>query len=112
MQLAIIKKPLVFMNNSKIGIGLRETLAKWGRVLEAQSKFSEALPIYIRGFVIASEHDREFIRVGISMLLARILQVLGENEFDTIWREVTGEECAGEVREAIWAARDRLDGEG
>jgi hypothetical protein len=38
--------------------------------------------------------------------LARMLQLLGENQFLAIWREVTGGECAGEVREAIWAARD------
>ncbi len=86
------------------------TLCKWGRVLEVQSNFSEALPIYIHGFVINSEHHQEFIQAFI-YLLARMLQVLGENEFDTIWREVTGEECAGEVREAIWSARDRLDTE-
>ncbi|MGB7378313.1 MAG: tetratricopeptide repeat protein, partial [Rivularia sp. (in: cyanobacteria)] len=87
------------------------TLGKWGRVLEAQSNFSEALPIYIRGFVIDFEHHQEFIRLYINAL-ARMLRVLGENQFDTIWREVTGEECAGEVREAIWAARDGLDEEG
>jgi tetratricopeptide (TPR) repeat protein len=87
------------------------TLAKWGNVLEAQSNFSEALPIYIRGFVIDNEHHRKFIRFEIDAL-ARMLRVLGENQFDTIWREVTGGEWAGEVREAIWAVRDRLDEEG
>jgi tetratricopeptide (TPR) repeat protein len=87
------------------------TLGKWGRVLEAQSNFSEALPIYIRGFVIDFEHHQEFIRLYINAL-ARMLRVLGENQFDTIWREVTEGDCAGEVREAILAARDRLDEEG
>jgi tetratricopeptide (TPR) repeat protein len=87
------------------------TLAKWGRVLEAQSNFSEALPIYIRGFVIDIKHHQEFIRLYIDAL-ARMLQVLGENQFDRIWREVTGGDCAGELREDIWATRDRLDEEG
>jgi hypothetical protein len=27
------------------------------------------------------------------------------------WREFTGEDCAGQVREAVWAARDRLEAE-
>lgn len=88
-----------------------QTLAKWARVLEAQSNFSEALPIYIRGFVIDIEHHQEFIRWYVDAL-ARMLRVSGENQFDTIWREVTGEEGAGEVRKAIWAARDRFDKEG
>ena len=87
------------------------TLGKWGRVLEAQSKFSEALSIYIRGFMIDIKHHQEFIRWYVDAL-ARMLQVLGENQFDTIWREVTGGDCAGELREDIWAARDRLDEEG
>jgi tetratricopeptide (TPR) repeat protein len=87
------------------------TLAKWGNVLEAQSNYSHALPIYIRGFVIDNEHHQEFIIFYINAL-ARMLQVLGENQFDTIWREVTGGDCAGKLREAIWAMRDRLDEEG
>ncbi|WP_041565142.1 hypothetical protein [Nostoc punctiforme] len=40
--------------------------------------------------------------------LARMLQQLGESQFQFIWREATGEECAGEVREVIWTARDEL----
>jgi tetratricopeptide (TPR) repeat protein len=88
-----------------------QTLAKWGNVLEAQSNYSQALPIYIGGLAICIKHIQEFIGFYINAL-ARILQALGENEFDTIWRKVTGEECAGEVREAIWAAQDRLDKEG
>ena len=79
-------------------------------MLAAQSNFSEALPIFIRGFVIDFEHHQAFVGWYIDAL-AQMLQVLGENQFDTIWREVRSEECAGEVREAIWAARDRLDKE-
>ncbi len=91
--------------------GASQTLAKWGSLLKAQSNFSEALPIYIRGFVIDFEHHQAFVGWYIDAL-AQMLQVLGENQFDTIWREVRGEECAGEVREAIWAARGKLDKEG
>ncbi|MEO1433209.1 MAG: hypothetical protein AAFV71_29925 [Cyanobacteria bacterium J06633_8] len=86
-------------------------MGKWGRVLEAQSNYSEALPIYIHGFAIDIEHHQELIGFYINAL-ARVLQVLGENRFNTIWREVTDGDCAGELREAIWAARDRLDKEG
>lgn len=87
------------------------TLDKWGRLLEAQSKFSEALPIYIYALVIDINHNKDWISSDIDDL-ARMLRVLGENEFDAIWHEVMGEECLGELREAIWAARDRLDEEG
>ncbi len=88
-----------------------QILGTWGSVLEAQSNFSEALPIYICGFGICIEHYQGLIE-GFIYLLARMLQILGENQFDPIWREVTGGDCAGEVREAIWTARDRLDEEG
>ena len=84
------------------------TLAKLGKVLEAQSNFSQALAIYIHGLAIGIKHYQEFIEVFI-YLLAGMLQTLGENEFDAIWRELTGSECVGEWRKAIWAARDRLD---
>ena len=87
-----------------------QTLAKWGRLLEAQSNFSEALAIYIHGLAIDVEHNQDWISSDIDAL-AHMLRVLGENQFDTIWREVTGSECAGELREAIWAARGKLDTE-
>lgn len=86
------------------------TLSNKAETLEAQSNFSEALSIYIRALAIDIEHRQEFI--WDINFFARMLKVLGENQFDRIWREVRGEECAGEVREAIWAARDRLDEEG
>ncbi|MDZ7970713.1 MAG: tetratricopeptide repeat protein [Nostoc sp. DedSLP03] len=86
------------------------TLAKWGRVLEAQENYAEALPIYIRGLAIGLQHIQDSIGYYINAL-ARMLQQLGESQFQSIWREATGEECAGEVREAIWAARDSLETE-
>ncbi|WP_334728868.1 tetratricopeptide repeat protein [Nostoc sp.] len=86
------------------------TLGKWGRVLEAQENYAEALQIYIHALVIELEHNKDLIGFYINAL-ARMLQQLGESQFQTIWREAKGEECAGEVREAIWIARDRLETE-
>ncbi|MEH2282867.1 MAG: tetratricopeptide repeat protein [Nostoc sp.] len=86
------------------------TLSKCGRVLEAQENYAEALQVYILGLAIDLEHNEEWIGYRINDL-ARMLQQLGETQFQTIWREATGEEYAGEVREAIWAARDRLETE-
>ena len=87
-----------------------QILFNWGGVLEAQSNYSQALRIYIGGLAICIEHVQEFIRFYINAL-AQMLGVLGENQFDAIWREVTGGDCAGELREDIWAARDKLDTE-
>jgi hypothetical protein len=86
------------------------TLGKLGNVLEAQEKWTEALKIYIQTLAIDLEHDEEGIGLNINNL-GRMLKQLGESQFDAIWREFTGEDCAGEVREAIWAARDRLEAE-
>ncbi|WP_335093261.1 tetratricopeptide repeat protein [Nostoc sp.] len=86
------------------------TLGKCGGVLEAQEYYSEAVQIYIRVLAIDLEHNQDWIGYRINDL-ARMLKQLGESEFQTIWREATGEECAGEVREAIWTARDRLETE-
>ncbi|OYD94796.1 hypothetical protein CDG76_15535 [Nostoc sp. 'Peltigera membranacea cyanobiont' 210A] len=86
------------------------TLGKWGRVLEAQENYAEALQIYIRVLAIDLKHNQDWIGYRINAL-ARMLKQLGENQFQSIWREATGEECAGEVREVIWTARDRLETE-
>ncbi|MEH1940002.1 MAG: tetratricopeptide repeat protein [Nostoc sp.] len=85
-------------------------LWKCGRVLEAQENYSGALQIYIRVLATGLQHNQDWIGYHTDDL-AGILQQLGESEFQTIWREATGEECAGEVREAIWTARDRLETE-
>ncbi|MEH2301890.1 MAG: tetratricopeptide repeat protein [Nostoc sp.] len=84
-----------------------QTLGKWGRVLEAQENYAQALPIFIRGLAIGLQHYQDSIGYYINAL-ARMLQQVGERQFQVIWREATGEECAGEVHEAIWAARDEL----
>ncbi|MEH2463182.1 tetratricopeptide repeat protein [Nostoc sp.] len=84
-----------------------KALNRWGQVLEAQENYAEALQIYIRVLSIDLEHNQDWIGSDIDDL-GRMLQQLGESQFQVIWREVTSEECAGEVREAIWQARDRL----
>ena len=86
------------------------TLGEWGRVLEAQENYAEALQIYMSTLAIDLEHNEEWLDYRINDL-ARMLHQLGEIQFQTIWREATGEECAGEFREAIWTARDRLETE-
>ncbi|MEH2107348.1 tetratricopeptide repeat protein, partial [Nostoc sp.] len=80
-----------------------QTLGKWGRVLEAQENYAKALQVYICGLAIDLEHNEDLIDYYIDAL-ARMLKQLGESQFQTIWREATGEECAGDVREAIWTA--------
>ncbi|MEH2254588.1 tetratricopeptide repeat protein, partial [Nostoc sp.] len=83
------------------------TLGKWGRVLEAQENYAQALQIYIRVLAIDLEHNQDWIGSDINAL-GRMLKQLGESQFQAIWREATGEECAGKLHEAVWAAQDEL----
>ncbi|MEH2371174.1 tetratricopeptide repeat protein [Nostoc sp.] len=87
-----------------------QTLRKWARVLEAQENYAEALQIYISALAIDLERNQDWIGLDINAL-ARMLQQLEESQFQAIWREAVGEECAGGVREAIWTVRDRLETE-
>ena len=82
-------------------------LWKCGRVLEAQENYSGALQIYICVLAIGLQHNQDWIGYQTDNL-ARMLKQLGESQFQAIWRKATSGECAGEVREAIWTARDRL----
>lgn len=84
------------------------TLGSWGNVLETQEKWTEALQIYLKALAIDCEHNEEWISSDIQNL-GRMLKQLGESQFDAVWREVMGEDCAGELREAIWAAWDNLE---
>lgn len=84
------------------------TLGNWGRALEAQKNYIEALKIYIRFWRMNFEYQLEWINGSIKAL-ARILKQLGANQFETIWREVIGEDCGGEIRDAIWSVRDNLE---
>ncbi len=81
-----------------------------GNILENQSHWTEAINIYLQALIIDWQHLQEWIDLLLKGL-ARILNQLGENQFNVIWRELTGEECTGEIREAIWSTRDRLETE-
>ncbi|MGK7878086.1 MAG: tetratricopeptide repeat protein [Xenococcaceae cyanobacterium] len=83
-----------------------DNLSKWGNVLEAQENWTEAVKIYIGVLAIDIKHNQEWIGSDIRDL-GRMLKVLGESQFEAIWREVTGGECTGEVREAIWRAAEQ-----
>lgn len=85
------------------------TLCVWGNALKAQENWDEALQIYIEALEIDLEHNQHRIDLDIKNL-GRMLKVMGETQFEAIWCMVTGEDCAGEVREEIWAARDNLEG--
>ncbi|AVH62796.1 CHAT domain-containing protein [Nostoc sp. 'Peltigera membranacea cyanobiont' N6] len=89
------------------------TLIAWGETLEVQKNWVEALNKYIQAWVIYPQQEVNLISLEDLRIkaLARMLKQLGESEFQSIWREATGEECAGEVREAIWIARDELETE-
>lgn len=78
-----------------------------GNILENQSHWTEAINIYLQALIIDWQHWQEWIDLLIKSL-ARIFNQLGENQFNVIWREVTGEECTGELREAIWSTGDSL----
>jgi tetratricopeptide (TPR) repeat protein len=83
------------------------TLRGLGNILEAQSRWSEALKFYLQALIIDWNNYQEWVDLLINDL-AHILQQLGENKFNTTWQEVTGEECVGEIRKAIWSAQDTL----
>lgn len=96
----------------KISNKISATLIEYGKTLEQQNNYADALQFYIQVLCndIKHRHNEEWIYEDIQCL-ARMLQQLGESQFQAIWREATSEECAGEFREAIWAARDRLETE-
>ncbi|NEQ25084.1 MAG: tetratricopeptide repeat protein [Microcoleus sp. SIO2G3] len=81
------------------------TLSQWGNLLETQEKWSEALQIYIHAFAIDLEHNEEWIGWRIKDL-GRMLKAMGMSQFESVWQQVTGEECPEEVRSAIQAASE------
>ncbi|WP_251960844.1 tetratricopeptide repeat protein [Nostoc commune] len=83
------------------------TLNTWGQTLEAQENWNDAMEIYIHAFAIDFRYNKSWIGSRIKNL-ARMLKQLGESQFDTIWQEVTSEDCPEVLREAIWSARDNL----
>ncbi|MEG3863507.1 tetratricopeptide repeat protein [Microcoleus sp. herbarium12] len=81
------------------------TLTAWGETLEAHSNSTEAVKIYIRALAIDIEHNSEFVRSDTNNL-GRMLKQLGDSQFQEIWRELTGEECPGEVFSIIQKASE------
>jgi tetratricopeptide (TPR) repeat protein len=110
--IAYFKKALDIRIKLKISDKISATLIEYGKTLEQQNNYADALQFYIQvlGNDIKHRHNEEWIYEDIQCL-ARILHQLKESQFQHIWREATGEECAGDVREAIWTVRDRLETE-
>ncbi|MBE9162974.1 tetratricopeptide repeat protein [Tychonema sp. LEGE 06208] len=81
------------------------TLTAWGRTLEAQSNWTEAVKIYIQALKIDIEHNSEWVCSDITDL-GRMLKQLGDSQFQVIWREFTGDECPGEWFSAIQKASE------
>jgi tetratricopeptide (TPR) repeat protein len=82
------------------------TLSQWGNLLEIQENWAEALQIYIHAFAINLEHNEEWIGWDIRNL-GRMLKVMETSQFESVWQQVTGEECPEEVRSAIQAASEQ-----
>jgi len=81
------------------------TLSQWGNLLETQDKWSEALQIYIHAFAIDLEHNEEWISSDIRDL-GRMLKAMGMSQFESVWQQVTGEDCPEQLRSAIQAASE------
>ncbi|MEG4840536.1 tetratricopeptide repeat protein [Microcoleus sp. B9-D4] len=81
------------------------TLPLWGRTLEAQSNWTEAVKIYIQALAIDIEHNSEFVGLEIADL-GRMLKQLGDSQFQVIWREFTGDECPREWFSTIQKASE------
>jgi tetratricopeptide (TPR) repeat protein len=78
-------------------------LIAWGQTLEAQSNWTEAVKIYIQALAIDNQHNEEWVGSDIYNL-GRMLDQLGDSQFQVIWREFTGDECPGEWFSAIQKA--------
>jgi tetratricopeptide (TPR) repeat protein len=74
------------------------TLSQWGNLLEIQQ-------IYIHAFAIDLEHNEEWIGSDIRDL-GRMLKAMGMSQFESVWQQVTGEDCPEEVHSAIQAASE------
>jgi tetratricopeptide (TPR) repeat protein len=81
------------------------TLRRWSNVLETQGNWAKALQLYIHLLVIDLTHNQDWLSSDIKDL-ERVFRIIGESHFDTVWREVTGEECPEELRSAIQAASE------
>ena len=109
--IAYFKKAFEIRVNAKHWHKAAETLVRWGETLEAQGNQVEALSKYIQVFAIDIKHNHDeigfqaWINSDIKNL-GRMLKVLGERQFEVVWREVTSEECEENLRSAIQAASE------
>jgi tetratricopeptide (TPR) repeat protein len=81
------------------------TLSQWGNLLEIQEKWAEALQLYIHAFAIDFKHNKEWIDSDLRDL-GRMLKAMGTSQFESVWQQVTGEECSERLRSAIQAASE------
>jgi tetratricopeptide (TPR) repeat protein len=79
---------------------LTGTFLMLGNTLARQKDYPKALQIYYDGFILALQHCQESIEVYIDKFKT-VLEAIEESQFSTIWKEVTGSEFEGEIRDVI-----------
>ncbi len=90
-----------FKDEFKVSISLRN----WSNVLATQGNWAEALQIGIKLLAIDLEHNQELVSSDVKGM-GRMLKVLGESQFQAVWREVTGEDCSEEWLSAFRKANE------
>jgi tetratricopeptide (TPR) repeat protein len=109
--IAYFKKAFEIKVNVKNWHKVAATLVRWGETLEGQGNQVEALSKYIQVFAIDIKHNhdeigfQEWINTDIENL-GRMFKVVGERQFEVVWREVMGEDCPEQLRSAIQAASE------
>jgi tetratricopeptide (TPR) repeat protein len=89
-------------------IDASKCLHRLGNVLETQKNWFEALQVYIGAFSVDFKHNEQWLGLSIRNL-GRILKALGERQFETLWRELTGKECPEDWLSAIRAASEEQE---
>jgi len=90
-----------FKDEFKVSISLRN----WSNVLATQGNWAEALQIGIKLLAIDLEHNQDWVSSDVKGM-GRMLRVLGESQFQAVWREVTGEECSEDWLSVFRAANE------
>jgi tetratricopeptide (TPR) repeat protein len=99
---AYFQKAFEYTSAAKYWYGASEALNGLGQTLEAQSNWIDTTRAYIRTWSVDVEYNQkqEWIDSDIRAL-GRMLNILGQSQFELIWQEVTGKEFSGDVRENI-----------
>jgi hypothetical protein len=71
-----------------------------GDTLAVQEQYPEAMQVYLTGFSVDLQHHQAWVANYIQSFKA-VVQAIGESQFFALWREVTGEEFAGQIRDLI-----------